>query len=888
MLTAMILKGGTDAVAAYHCRADNYYFKQASDVEEEFLGLTGEFPRRAGPLEYVKVYGGVLKTLGYNPGQAISETEFASLLEGKSRSGEKVARKHKVKAIDLTFSAPKSVSITGLVLEKNLDIIKAHDEAVLEVMKEIEACFAFARPNSRQQWATGKMCYATIRDGFSREHDPHLHTHVVVMNMTEWRGRIMGLWTRKILQKDFNKAFGELYRCRLGARLYNLGYRITYIKGGEWRLSKISRELEQEFSRRHGQIKSQKEAGLNDMASWRKSRAQKPKKMNKAEIVQGWLARLNRHVVNEADNIKKAIEERLLWSRTAEFNIEAAQEREGQRGAANEVLMWQTALRRATERTATASKQELVYEYLKETMRTGKWADVSYRKANARLQKQLERGYVVAIKDHKSERYTSLELMAAERGYMRYAGVDSAFDYSIDSRTAARYIRDLNEHNRRHGRKVLSTIQGRAVYEILTSKNMINVVQGDAGSGKTSSLKAVAGYYRQQGLDVIGLAMQGVAAKKLADETGVAAVTLRSYLARKKTTDRKVLIFDEASMLDSRNAEKLFKAVEQSGDKIILVGDMNQLEPINAGRVFERYVDYYARMSRSTPSVQLVVMNENYRQRTPVLRLAVDMAKRGEMCASLEVLAKDGRISEISDAGDRRAAIASLYDKHTLIIVGTTAARDDVNRVIRHAQRASGKLHNGREYVLARDNEDGIKQDRVMELAPGDVIAFTRNEYQKYDVRNGEKAEVLECGDNFLKVRMEDSRILGIDAGNYKDIDYGYALTTYKSQGQTYNRVIVEADTAISSLMDMRNQYVNITRARDDIQILTDDTARLKELAVVKTNARDTLEIVVKEGELAERLLSLHQDIREALPTANIGRVSASEQQLPRRDIMKE
>ncbi len=865
MLTAMILKGGTDKLAAYHCREGNYYFKQASNVEEQILDLTGEFPQRTDPLEYVKVHGELAKALGYTPGQKITEAEFVLLLEGKTRSGEKATQKHKVKGIDLTFSAPKSVSIVGLLIDKNPEIIKAHDEAVLEVMKEVEKYFAFARPNPKQQWTTGKMCYTAIRDGFSREYDPHLHTHVVVMNMTEWRGRVMGLWTRKILQKDFNKAFGELYRCRLATRLSDLGYQITYIKTGEWRLSKVSKELEQEFSRRHGQIETQRKAGVKDMTAWRRTRVEKTPGANKGEILRDWLTRLSRYVVNEAENIKRAIAERLSWAKAAEFSIEAIQEREGLRGADNEILMWQTALRRATERSATTSKQELVYEYLKETMRTEKWADITYKEATARLQKQLKKGYIVSVKDQNTERYTSLELLAAERSYMRYAGIDSAFDYSIEVREAARYIKDVSEFNRRGGRKVLSAIQGRAVFDILVSKNMINVLQGDAGAGKTTSLKAVGEYYRQQGFDVIGLAMQGVAAKKLADEAGIEAMTLKSYFGRKKTPGQKVLVFDEASMLDSRSASRLFKAAQECGDKVILVGDMNQLQSIGAGRVFERYVEYYSRMGERTKAVKLIVMNENYRQRNPLLRSVVSLAKQGKMSASLELLNQDGRITEIENAKARRAAIAGLYNKDSLIIVGTMAARDEINKKIRHTLQEDGQLRNGRKYALIRADGEGVEHGRTVELAPGDMISFTKNEYRNHDIRNGEKAEVMECGVKFLKVRMEDKRELKINTGEYKNIDYGYALTTYKSQGQTYNSVVVEADTSVPSLVDMRNQYVNITRARDEIKIFTDNADSLKELAGIKTHARDTLDVAVKTGEVAERMASLARDISAAL-----------------------
>jgi conjugative relaxase-like TrwC/TraI family protein len=862
MLTAMVLRDNMEKLAAYHCRGENYYFKQAEAVEHEIYGLTGEFPQRVDPLEYVKVHGRLAEALGYKAGQEIAEADFLALLSGKNKAGETVARKHKVKGIDLTFSAPKSVSIVGLLMDKNPDIIKAHDETVLEVMAEIEKNFAVARPTARTQQHTGKMCYATVRDGFSREHDPHLHTHVILMNLTELtdksgKKRISGLWTYKVLQRDFNKVFGELYRLKLAAKMRVLGYDLSYIKNGEWRLNKVSKELEAEFSRRHSQIAGKRAEGMPDMTAWHRSRRTKDPATDKSGILADWVGRLAKFVVNETENLKNAIKERTAWARAAEFSIEAEQERNGELGGQNEAVRWQNALKRATERSATVSKQELVYEYLKDLMRGEEWRAITYNEVESRLEAQKRQGFVIPVKDRGTERYTSLELIATEREYMQFAGVDGGFHYCADSVSASKYLKDFNRSNSQRGRKILSEIQGQAVVDLLISRNMINVVQGDAGAGKTSTLKAVAEHYRQKGYDVLGLAMQGVAAKKLSDEAGITAMTLRSYFGGKDRQKQRVLIFDEASMLDSRNAARLFKLVEANEDKLILVGDMNQLESISAGRVFERYVDYYGRMSRKTAAVKLIAMSENYRQRDPVLREAVAFAKQGKMGESLELLNKNGRIEEIPAAEERRSRVASLYSRDTLIIVGTAAARDEINLKIRETLKQEQKMGDDKSYVMTKTDVEGLERDIEISLAKGDIVCFTRNEYKEYDIRNGEKAEVLDCDGNTIKVRTEDDRILAIDTYKYRNIDYGYALTTYKSQGQTYNSVVVESDTRIPALIDMRNQYVNITRARDEIKIFTDDIAELKDLAGIKAHARDTLEIPMSEDTLKQKMKEL-------------------------------
>jgi hypothetical protein len=167
------------------------------------------------------------------------------------------------------------------------------------------------------------------------------------------------------------------------------------------------------------------------------------------------------------------------------------------------------------------------------------------------------------------------------------------------------------------------------------------------------------------------------------------------------------------------------------------------------------------------------------------------------------------------------------------------------------------------------------------ELAVGERIVFLRNEYKDYDVRNGDVGKVTKAGENTLGVRLEDGREVELDLSRYGALDYGYCLTTYKSQGQTYNKVVVEADTTIPYLQDQRNSYVQITRARDDIRIFTDDKEQLHDVAGVLSVKQDThdievslgqvehMEILVREKLLAQRAgLEAHAKIVQAEASA--------------------
>jgi hypothetical protein len=214
------------------------------------------------------------------------------------------------------------------------------------------------------------------------------------------------------------------------------------------------------------------------------------------------------------------------------------------------------------------------------------------------------------------------------------------------------------------------------------------------------------------------------------------------------------------------------------------------------------------------------------------------------MNESLELLDRTESIKEIANDTDRRKEIAKQYSTETLIITGTVQAREELNSQIRANLISKGLLNDkdGITYNMDIPNQEGQTECKRVRLTKGDKITFLQNEYRDYDIRNGERATITALNDRNIEVLTADGRKLTIDINKYRAIDYGYALTTYKSQGQTYDKVIVESDTKIPSLNDMRNQYVQITRARDKVTIYTDDKESLKELADLKTHSRDTLD----------------------------------------------
>ena len=861
MLTAMKLVGNIKDITTYHTKEENYYFSQSNEVDR-ILQENGIDYQKTESLSYVKVNGNLCKTLGLIEQDTINEEMFSYFLSGKNQFGDKVTKEHKVHGIDLTFSAPKTVSVKGLVF-KDKNIIEAHDKAVYETMKEIEESHSFSRPTATRSIESKKMLFVTIRDGYSREHDPHLHTHCIVMNMTEEKGKFTALDMKKIFNGDFNKTFGAIYRQKLAAKLHSLGYSISYTKKGEWRLDIIPKEMEEEFSTRHKQILKAKEKEA-DINAWRKTRADKNPLVEKEKILQDWNERAEKTgsktiIENSKEIVEKlsrqqTITDRKDWANKAQYSLEAKQERQG-RNNLSEQEKWNLALRRATDQNAIVTEKQIITEYLTEEMRTEQWKDITYLQAQAKFRNQVEKGNIITkplvYTDNNGKKfreinfYTSQEMIDTEKEYFSYAGtyLDDKWK-SLDLSDVDKFVEEYQQTATRK----LSDIQLKGVNQIIKSRTFLTMIQGDAGSGKTTALKAVSQYYKSCGIDVVGLAMQGVAAKNLGDETGLRGMTLASYLSQKKdsphvdkSTKPKVILFDEASMLDSRNARDLFKKAKENGDKVILIGDINQLGAICAGKPFERLV------KDAQNAGDLVNFNENYRQKDEQLRQAVDFAKQGRMAESLAIIeSKENGITEIQDMLDRRTKVANLYNEDTLIITPTKSAREELNEMIRQNLLDNGTLDKDSQklFDLTVLDEDGIETPKQLYLAIGEKILFTKNEYKEYDIRNGERATIINIEDKILTVKTEDDRQFKVDTEKFPYIiDYGYALTTYKSQGQTYDKVVIDADTSVPILNDMRNAYVNITRCRNEIQIYTDDKDYLIELAQERYVERDTLDM---------------------------------------------
>ncbi|MBE9009755.1 relaxase domain-containing protein [Pseudanabaenaceae cyanobacterium LEGE 13415] len=219
-------------------------------------------------------YGKLAKAL--NLSESVDDQPLACLLRGRSPNGETLIDKSRLYSqrsddsaskkireragIDLTTSAPKSVSIQALVFgDRRLEI--AHQVATVRMLDFLEERYAITRQTQngkRQKVLTGQLAIAQFHHDTSREFDPQLHTHNIILNLQQLpNGKWRSLDNAEIYQAKM--LLGQIYRNELAQEVQYLGYEIqvTNHRLGLWELKGYSSDQIKAFSKRSQQIQQQ-------------------------------------------------------------------------------------------------------------------------------------------------------------------------------------------------------------------------------------------------------------------------------------------------------------------------------------------------------------------------------------------------------------------------------------------------------------------------------------------------------------------------------------------------------------------------------------------------------------------------------------------------------
>ncbi|MFK4259469.1 Ti-type conjugative transfer relaxase TraA, partial [Agrobacterium tumefaciens] len=364
----------------------------------------------------------------------------------------------------------------------------------------------------------------------------------------------------------------------------------------------------------------------------------------------------------------------------------------------------------------------------------------------------------------------------------------------------------LNATFQRHQRM---SEEQRAAIERIAGPVRIAAVVGRAGAGKTTMMKAAREAWELAGYRVVGGALAGKATEGLEKEAGIQSRTLASWelrwnRGRDVLDDKTVFVMDEAGMVASKQMAGFVDAVVRAGAKIVLVGDPEQLQPIEAGAAFRAIVD----------RVGYAELETIYRQREDWMRRAsIDLA-RGNIEKALAAYDANVRITGTRlKAGAVETLIADWnhdYDqtKTTLILAHLRRDVRMLNTMARGKLVERGIVGEGHVFRTA----DGERRFDV-----GDQIVFLKNE-TSLGVKNGMIAHVVEASPNRIVAMIgEDNqrRQVTVEQRFYSNLDHGYATTIHKSQGATVDRVKVLASLSL----DRHLTYVAMTRHREDLQV---------------------------------------------------------------------
>jgi len=809
-------------------------------------------------------------------GEQLVRHRFAS--EQKTSKGKKVTTSDHRAGWDATFSAPKSVSITALV-GGDKRVREAHREAVQAALNELERYVQARIGGNRPAERTGKMVAAKFEHDSARPVNgysaPQLHTHVVIFNITQTPdGQFHALQPRELYK---SQAYATaIYRSELAARLRKLGYELDRGKEGEFEIKGYTKEYLAASSPRRQQIKEYLEQHKVSGAEAAEIGAHQTRS-RKAHLSPREMKTVNLALAAQYGNDPLGVV-RQAQTRRQQLR-QVSDEPKALRSAQAAVTY---ARDRNIEREAVVEERALVRDALKRAM-----GEATLAQIRANLNRRIESGEFVELKQSSAtapdRSLTTRQMLELERQNIATMTSGQAVGPPLI------HDRNLVSSEFRH----LSEAQRQAVTTILASRDKITGFQGIAGSGKTTTLSAIRRAAEKEGYSVRGFAPTSRAAHGL-EKAGIASTTLQQFLMKggpQPQEPRRLYVLDESSLASTVQVNQFFKRLRPH-DRVLLVGDIRQHQAVDAGKPFEQFQQAGMRTARLEEivrpkdpelkaaiesiasgdvksAVQLLkeqgrihqftdqesrlqaITTDYLRQPDKTLIVSPDNESRLEINRRIHSgLQVQGAVAK------EEIRVSVLTNRHELTGADRQwAAKYEVGDIVRYTRGSIRFKLKAGEYAyvsqvnpgenlltVLRNNGQQITYDprrlqgvnvykrEERHFAVGDKIQFTAP-FKKLKIANRTLAEVEKIDpDGQLQLRLDSGKTLRLNLREHAHLDYGYTMTSYTSQGQTVDRVIIHVpaeDRDTKELINQRFGYVALSRARHDAQIYTNDASTL-------------------------------------------------------------
>ncbi len=386
-----------------------------------------------------------------------------------------------------------------------------------------------------------------------------------------------------------------------------------------------------------------------------------------------------------------------------------------------------------------------------------------------------------------------------------YVGRDSE---RVDSRLLTAWIADQGDRLNNEQRAALS---------ILTTAP-VTILTGGPGTGKTSLIQALTAILEQAKHQVHLAAPTGRAAARLSEVTNRPAQTLHRLLyghsrqrALRHLTQlgEEAIIIDEASMLDVFIAARLIKFCTPR-TRLILVGDADQLPPVQPGQVFHDLIE-----SGQIPIVKLTWV---YRQaENSVITSAAREIKAG-VVPSLPAPGSTKSDCYFIEA-DSPAQIKQLVTTAATSSLPKRCGADPHRNVQVLTPMNEGPLGTRALNKLIRQSLDrraarptSVSVRQAHDFRPNDRVIQVENDYE-LGVFNGECGIVEEVAEKCVTVGFNGRRVKYTQI-QCKQLSHGYAITIHRSQGSEYPFVIIPIHESHSKMLSRQLLYTALTRGR--------------------------------------------------------------------------
>jgi conjugative relaxase-like TrwC/TraI family protein len=840
----------------------------------------GTISSAAGASQYYKVgeyytespgqsswHGEAVKALGVSSGP-VDPKELENILSGLSADGApltKHAASGKTRQLgnDLTFTVPKSVSIL-MQGEHGPQILKLVRSANHETMSQVQSHFAQTRmtdkDTGKRNYVSGqKIAYLSIEEHTSRANDPNFHIHNVVPNLVLCDdGKFKAL--HNTLTFRHQKLIGAIFRAELAKGLRGMGLELEPAgKHGLFEVKSVPTQLRALFSKRRQQMEElYKDSQKDKCAMDRIALISRPSKDNLplAELRQGWDKEL----------------------KTLGTSFEKISKEAFEHGPSPQPLRPTRSphqlLKDVVGDLCNRKRAWTQFEVLSGALLKGV-PEITARELQAEMNQAVKASKLLK----ESSYYTVPSVLKAERAVMEQ-WQRGQLRGAVIAEQAPSQIMD--------GFKPTSG-QQEAADMIVSARDRVVGVQGDAGVGKTTLVKLAAPVIKGKGYELVGIAPTSNAVSELEKEKIFDKVmTSQQYCLTPYGDENTVLLVDESSMLGTKSMLNILNyANSRRLAKVILMGDVNQLGSIEAGTPF-------ADLQKT--GMRTALVDEIIRQKDSRHRQAVSEMAKGNVRAGLRLYAPEIHVTERGTMSDQAADMwKQTGDPRTPVIVQTNAQKIEINNTIKAAHNPVGrgvrhkiwrpvhmnaserartetyeagthirfnrdlkrfKIKRGQIFKIDEINTaqsviklssgltkrtflpaqyalgDGtveLYEQSVVTLHKDDRIRFTRGGRSRA-VNNNDLGFVRRIDDRKVTIEFDKGErlTLPLRAPELRHMDHGWATTCHAYQGKTVENAVVVMPSYANPLTTLKSLYTGTSRHKDGVALITDDKQRLR------------------------------------------------------------